>query len=161
MGEFSVRLAGGETYGPVGEGVLRRWGSEGRIPPDAVLIDAEGRESPALEHGWLRPILLAPPTRPGPVVGAGAAPPGPGYTGLIPYRNPPALIGYYVSVASLIPVLALVLGPTAVVLGFVGLRTRRADPRLKGAAHALVAIVLGGLTTLGNVGLLLLPLLLR
>ncbi|VAX41827.1 hypothetical protein MNBD_PLANCTO03-986, partial [hydrothermal vent metagenome] len=114
-----------------------------------------GAESPAIAHETLRPILQAPPTRPGPI----DSPPLPadtGITSLIPYNNPPALIGYYISVASLIPILAMLLGPAAVVLGVVGLNKRKADPRCKGMAHAIVAIILGSLTTLGNLTLILL-----
>lgn len=155
MGEFTVRVPSGECYGPAGEEVLLRWAAEGRIPPTATLIDEHGVESPALAHERLRPILQAPPTRPGPIAPRGAVPSGDGgITTLIPYHNPPALIGYYVSVGSLIPILALLLGPTAIVLGCVGLNKRKADPRVKGMAHAIVAIVLGGLTTLANLALL-------
>jgi hypothetical protein len=78
-----------------------------------------------------------------------------GMSTLIPYRNGMALAGYYCSVFSLIPCLALILGPLAIIFGILGLRTVRANPEAKGTAHAIVALVLGGLTTLGNIGLLL------
>lgn len=72
---------------------------------------------------------------------------------VVPARNPRALIGYYVSVFSLIPLLGgLPLGPAAVVLGVLGLRARREDPSLPGKAHAVTAIVLGSLTSLANWG---------
>jgi len=152
MSQYSVRVPTGQTYGPAEVEVLVRWAGEGRIPPGATLIDGQGIESLAAEHDRLGPILRAPPIRPGPI--ANPAPADSGITTLIPYTNPPALIGYYISVASLIPALGLVLGPIAVVLGVVGLRKRHADPRVKGMAHAIVAIVLGSLTTLGNIALL-------
>ena len=69
---------------------------------------------------------------------------------VIPYKNPKALIGYYLGVFSLIPCLALVLGPAALILGILGLRDRNKNPQMRGTAHAIVAIVLGSLTTLGN-----------
>src|SRR5262245_16655872 len=72
--------------------------------------------------------------------------------GLIPYRNPKALIGYYVGVFSLIPCAGLVLGPLALIFGLLGLSYRRAQPTAGGTAHAIVAIVLGAVTTLGNWG---------
>jgi hypothetical protein len=63
--------------------------------------------------------------------------------GLIPYKNRPALIGYYCGFLGLLPVLGLVLGPAAVVLGIMGLARARANPRVHGTAHAVVAIILG------------------
>jgi len=155
MSRYRVRAPTGEVYGPVEMEVMARWASEGRVPPDATLIDEQGAESPAIAHDRLRPILQAPPTRPGPVANAAHAPPvDSGITSLIPYNNPPALVGYYVSVASLIPVFALLAGPAAIILGVAGVKKRNAEPRCKGMAHAIVAIVLGSLTTLANVGVI-------
>jgi hypothetical protein len=72
--------------------------------------------------------------------------------GLIPYKNPTALVSYYVGILSLIPVLGLVLGPTALILGVMGLRYAKAHPRARGTVHAIIGIVLGTLATLGNFG---------
>lgn len=68
--------------------------------------------------------------------------------GLIPYKNPSALIAYYFAVFSLIPFLGLLGGIPAVILGIMGVRYRAKNPAAKGLAHAWVGIVLGGLTTL-------------
>jgi hypothetical protein len=72
--------------------------------------------------------------------------------GLIPYKNPKALIGYYCGVFSLIPVLGLILGPTAIVLGLLGMSFARRHPTASGTGHAVVALVLGGLSTLAHLG---------
>ena len=48
----------------------------------------------------------------------------------------------------MVPCIGLLLGIPAVVLGTIGLSKRREDPRVKGAVHAWVGIVLGGLMTL-------------
>jgi hypothetical protein len=72
--------------------------------------------------------------------------------GLIPYKNPPALIGYYMSVASLIPLLGNILGLVAIIFGIVGLKRRAANPVIKGTAHCWVAIILGSITFLGYNG---------
>ena len=69
---------------------------------------------------------------------------------VIPYKNVPGLLAYYFGVFSLIPCLALVLGPTAVVLGLVGLNTAKKNPQAHGRVHCWIGIVLGGLTTLAN-----------
>ena len=74
---------------------------------------------------------------------------------IIPARNPMALIGYYLGVFSLIPCVGNLLGPAALVLGILALRARRRDRNLPGAAHALVAIVLGSITTLLYWGIVL------
>ncbi len=93
----------------------------------------------------------APPTIPGEIPQEPAP-------AVIPYRNPAALIGYYAAVASLIPFIGLAAGPTAVGLGVAGLRKVRKEPGVRGTAHAIVAIVLGGLTSLLNWGLAVLVL---
>jgi hypothetical protein len=72
--------------------------------------------------------------------------------GLIPYKNGKALAAYYTGVFSLIPCLGAILGPIAVVLGIMGLNYAKRHPRASGQAHAIVGIVLGGLTALGNIG---------
>ena len=72
--------------------------------------------------------------------------------GLIPYKNGKALAAYYTGVFSLIPCLGAILGPIAVVLGIMGLKYAKQHPKASGQAHAVVGIVLGGLTGLGNIG---------
>jgi phage FluMu protein Com len=71
---------------------------------------------------------------------------------IIPYRNPLALVAYYVGVFSLIPCLGLVLGPTALVLGILGVRYRNRHERAGGIGHAIAGIVLGTITAIGNIG---------
>jgi hypothetical protein len=75
---------------------------------------------------------------------------------VIPYKNPKALIAYYLGIFGLIPCLGLILGPAAIVLGILGLRYKASFPRAKGTAHAIVGIVLGSLVTLANWGVILL-----
>ena len=72
---------------------------------------------------------------------------------IIPARNPAALVGYYLGVFSLIPLLGNLLGPAAIVLGILGLGAVRRTPGLPGKAHAITAIVLGTLTTVVYWGL--------
>jgi hypothetical protein len=67
---------------------------------------------------------------------------------IIPYKNPPALIGYYLGVFSLIPFLGLLCALPAIPLGIIGLRRRKANPQVKGLAHALIALILGSVFTL-------------
>jgi hypothetical protein len=74
---------------------------------------------------------------------------------IIPYHNGMALAAYYVGVFSLVPIFALLLGPLGVIFGIVGLRRVNANPEIKGTGHAIAGIVLGGLTTLLNYGVVI------
>jgi len=71
---------------------------------------------------------------------------------LIPYKNPLGLSAYYCGVFSFIPCAGLLLGPTALVLGILGVRYRNKHPTAGGMGHAISGIVMGGLTSLGNWG---------
>ncbi|NNJ25422.1 hypothetical protein [Alienimonas chondri] len=64
--------------------------------------------------------------------------------GVIPYKNPPALIAYYLGIGSGFPLIGLPLGIAAFVLGIMGLKKRRANPAVKGSAHAWIGIGCGG-----------------
>jgi len=75
---------------------------------------------------------------------------------LIPYRNPQALIAYYCGVFALIPCAGLLLGPVALVLGFMGMSYSNRHPTAGGKGHAIAGVVLGLLTSVGNWGVLLL-----
>lgn len=68
--------------------------------------------------------------------------------GVIPYKNPPALIAYYLGLFSLFPCIGLFLAIPALILGIIGLKKRAANPAIKGSAHAWIGIVMGGLMTL-------------
>ena len=81
-----------------------------------------------------------------------------GFTRFVPPRNGRALTGYYFAIASLIPVLGIVLGPIAVFNGVEGLNHVRQFPTHGGRAHGIVAVVLGSFTCLANIAsLCLLP----
>ena len=76
---------------------------------------------------------------------------GAGGTGIIPYKNVPALVGYYMGVFSLIPCLGAILSIVAIILGIVGLS--KAKQNSGGSAHAVTAIILGGISLLGHIAL--------
>ena len=82
----------------------------------------------------------------------GTEPPAPGsdpnYGGVIPYKNPKALIAYYLGLFSLLPVIGFFLGIAALILGILGLRDRSRRPEIKGHVHAGIGIGCGTLTTL-------------
>jgi hypothetical protein len=68
--------------------------------------------------------------------------------GLIPYKNPSALIAYYVGVFALIPFLGIPLGIAALIYGLKGLRYARERPQSKGKIHAWLGVSLGGFFSL-------------
>jgi len=88
----------------------------------------------------------SPPTIPMPPTAAPPAPTeqGDATGGIIPYKNPHALVAYYLGIFSLIPFLGFILGCVAVPLGISGLRKRKKHPAIRGAVHAWIGIVFGG-----------------
>lgn len=81
----------------------------------------------------------APPTTPGPIPVQATDATG----GIIPYKNSAALVAYYLGVFSIIPFFPI--GLAALVLGVLGLRARARKPEIRGAVHAWIGIVAGGL----------------
>ena len=67
--------------------------------------------------------------------------------GVIPYKNPPALIAYYCGVFSLIACIPFFVPVpiAALVLGIKGLRKAKAEPHVKGQVHAWIGIVCGSI----------------
>jgi len=75
---------------------------------------------------------------------------------VVPYRNPSALIAYYLGVFSLMPCLGLILAPFAIVLGILGLRYRSRNPQAHGLAHAWIGIAGGAVCIIGHVAVFVL-----
>ena len=73
---------------------------------------------------------------------------GDGTGGVIPYRNPSALIAYYLGLFSFIPVIGLILAVPAFVLGIMGLIAKKRNPVVRGSIHAWVGIIMGGIFSL-------------
>ena len=68
--------------------------------------------------------------------------------GLIPYKNPYALVGYYLSIFSMIPFVGIPLGVAGIICGIVGVRRRNRNPMVRGTAHAWFAILFSALVIL-------------
>ncbi len=68
--------------------------------------------------------------------------------GLIPYKNPHALIAYYLGLFSLFPCIGLLLAIPAFILGIMGYRRYKANPIIHGSVHAWIGIIMGGTMTL-------------
>lgn len=63
--------------------------------------------------------------------------------GIIPYKNPKALIAYYLGIFSGFPLIGFFLAIPALVLGIMGLRDRNRNPAIKGSIHAGIGIGCG------------------
>lgn len=79
---------------------------------------------------------------------AGHASEGDATGGIIPYKNPKALIAYYLGIFSGFPVIGFFLAVPAFVLGIMGLRDRNRNPAIKGSIHAGIGIGCGAIFTL-------------
>ncbi len=67
--------------------------------------------------------------------------------GLIPYKNPHALIAYYLGLFSLFPCVGLLLAIPAFILGIMGLKRYKLNPVIRGSVHAWIGIIMGGSMT--------------
>jgi hypothetical protein len=75
----------------------------------------------------------------------------------LPRSNRRARCAYICAIFGLVPILGLLFGPFAVILGLVGYRVAKNEPASDGLGHAFVSMLLGGLEFLTNTaGLLLL-----
>ncbi|OJU62699.1 MAG: hypothetical protein BGO01_09820 [Armatimonadetes bacterium 55-13] len=63
--------------------------------------------------------------------------------GMIPLGNSASLISYYCSIAGLLPCLALVCAPIAIVYARKGLKAHAENPVIGGRTHSLVGLYLG------------------
>jgi hypothetical protein len=67
-----------------------------------------------------------------------------------PWKNPLAVYAYRCSLVGLAPGLGVVLGPVAVVAGWVALGRYRRDPAISGHSNAVAAMTVGALEFLTN-----------
>ena len=111
--------------------------------------DPNPAESPVPQNplALIRPEDRVPVTSSPPPV---AEPSGDATGGLIPYKNPPALMAYYAGVFSIIPFFGFFFGIAGLWLGIAGLRRRKQHPIIRGAVHAWIGIVCGSLSIIAH-----------
>ena len=64
---------------------------------------------------------------------------------IIPYKNPAALLAYYLGLFSCFPLLGFPMAIVALVLAFKGFKARRLNPKAHGTAHAWIGLICGGI----------------
>lgn len=74
---------------------------------------------------------------------------------IIPYKNAPALISYYLGVFALIPLLGIFLGIPAFFLGLQGLKNTKEHPEAKGIVHAWIGVIAGFIFGFGYLALVI------
>lgn len=149
--QVTLRLANGQEFGPVTMPELLHWHREGRVPPDATLVDALSGETRAVAD--FPALIIAPPPLPGtPAFAAMSTGGSNSLNRIIPTGNPNALIGYYCGIFGLL--CAPVLGPVALILGILGMRDVKKTN--VGFGHALTGIIMGSIES--SVSLVLLVL---
>lgn len=142
---YHIQGADNQTRGPVDENTIRQWIAEGRANGMSMAIRQGESEWQQLARfpEFATALSQAPPTAP-PAQGDATG-------GLIPYKNIPALVGYYMSILGLllmcVPFLGVLYGIGVMVLGIFGIKKANAQPEVKGKIHAWIAIV-GGLVEL-------------
>jgi hypothetical protein len=148
---FMFTIIGGDQqeYGPITPEQLKQWIAEGRANGQ-TMVQMEGTQGwrPLSTFPELAAFLVSTATLPPPVSPSSDSASDPVST-VIPYKNMPALISYYLAVFSLIPCLGIPLGLAAVVLGVIGLKRARHQPEVRGKVHAWFGIILGGLFGFG------------
>jgi hypothetical protein len=145
------KILGGDQkeYGPVTAEQVREWVAQRRANAQ-TLIRVEGAVDwqPLSAFPEFAAALVAPPAYTAPAATV-AAPDNP-MSAVIPYKNPKALVAYYLAIFSLIPCAGIPLGIAAFILGILGLKAAKAHPQSHGQVHAWVGIILGGLCATGN-----------
>lgn len=145
------RIIGGDhqEYGPITPDQLKQWIAEGRASGQ-TMVQMEGTPGwrPLSTFPQLAAFLVSTAPLPPPISPSSDSASDP-VTTVIPYKNMPALISYYLAVFSLIPCLGIPLGLAALVLGVIGLKRAREHPEIRGKVHAWIGIILGGLFGFG------------
>ena len=133
--QYKIKGTGGAEYGPVSTEELQQWVAQNRCTRESLVeVDGSGEWVPLATLPEFQDAFTA-PSAPAPASAEG------GVSTVIPYKNVPALIAYYVGVFCIIcpPLLCF----PAIILGVIGLRRVKENPEVKGTAHAWIGILSG------------------
>ena len=155
--------ADNQPRGPVDAATLNQWIAEGRANGQTQARTETGQSWQPLAYFPEFAPALTGVASPPPSGYPGAGPPqmvqspteGDATGGLIPYKNKHALIGYYMAFGGLlimcIPLIGFLYSIATIWLGVQGLKSVKANPVVKGTAHAWIAIIGGGVELIGGI----------
>jgi hypothetical protein len=140
---YWIRLPDGSEYGPGSLELMATWARDGRVPRTALLVTRDGAPPvPVISNPALLEALDTPP--PSALDEIASTIEDSAVGSLVPFRNQPAMVGYWMSIAALIiPGLGAILGPASMALGGVGLYIARRFPKARGTSHSFGAIIIG------------------
>ena len=133
--QYKIKGTDGAEYGPVSTEELQQWVAQNRCTRESLVeVHGSGEWVPLATLPEFQDAFAAPPA-PAPASAEG------GVSTVIPYKNVPALIAYYVGVFCIIcpPLLCF----PAIILGVIGLRRVKENPEIKGTVHAWIGILSG------------------
>ena len=133
--QYKIKGTDDTEYGPVSTEELQQWVAQNRCTRESLVkVDGSGEWVPLATLPEFQDAFAAPPA-PAPASAEG------GVSTVIPYKNVPALIAYYVGVFCIIcpPLLCF----PAIILGVIGLRRVKENPEIKGTVHAWIGILSG------------------
>ena len=133
--QYKIKGTDGGEYGPVSTEELQHWIAQNRCTRESLVeVDGSGdwvplATLPEFQDAFAAPVPAAT------ALGQGEG----GVSTVIPYKNVPALIAYYVGVFCIIcpPLLCF----PAIILGVIGLRRVKENPEVKGTVHAWIGIL--------------------
>lgn len=141
--QYMIQLSNGTEFGPADIALVCQWARERRVPKSALLVPTDGGDAiPVMSVPEVAAVLE--PSHPPTIAGATPPPTDSAMSVMIPYKNGAALAAYYLAVFSLIPLVGLLLGFIAFILGIIGLKARNRRPEIHGTAHAWIGIIMGG-----------------
>ena len=136
--QYKIKGTDGGEYEPVSTEELQHWIAQNRCTRESLVeVDGSGEWVPLATLPEFQDAFAAPPPAPAPASAQGEG----GVSTVIPYKNVPALIAYYVGVFCIIcpPLLCF----PAIILGVIGLRRVKENPEIKGTVHAWIGILSG------------------
>jgi len=150
---YNIKGDDGGEFGPVNREELQSWISQNRCTPN-TLVEVDG------SGNWVKLGTLAEFADSLGHQQPAAAPEGnSGVSTLIPYKNVPALVGYYLAIFSglglLCPPAGFLLSLPAFILGIIGLKKVKNNPEAKGKVHAWIGIMGGGFLTIVFIGMII------